>query len=130
MKEPKWLPRILVDAVHVDQIREHGGVPGVRDENILESALSRPRHKWEYGTQPDLFELSAAYGFGIARNHPYNDGNKRVAFLSMVTFLGLNGCDIDASEEEVVTVMLSLAAGTLTEKGLTKWLRDHRAPKS
>ena len=100
-------------------------MPGVRDESILESALARARHKWEYSAQPDLCELGAAYGYGIARNHPYLDGNKRVAFLSMVTFLGLNGLDIDASEEEVVTVMLSLAAGTITEKGLAKWLREH-----
>src|SRR4051812_44478883 len=111
MREPRWVPRLVLDAAHVDQLREHGGLPGLRDENALESALARPRQKWTYAEDSDLPLLAAAYGFGIAANHPYRDGNKRVAFLAMAVFLGLNGYEIEATEAEVVTVMTALAAG-------------------
>ena len=114
-----------MDAVHWDQIREHGGLAGIRDETALESALARPRHKWHYEETTDLTTLAAAYGFGVCRNHPYRDGNKRVAFVVMAVFLELNGLILKADETEVVTVMLALAAGTLSEKGLTIWLREH-----
>jgi death-on-curing protein len=114
-----------VDAVHWDQIREHGGLAGIRDETALESALARPRHKWHYEEATDLTTLAAAYGFGVCRNHPYRDGNKRVAFVVMAVFLELNGLMLKADETEVVTVMLALAAGTLSEKRLATWLREH-----
>ena len=114
-----------MDAVHWDQIREHGGLAGIRDETAVESALARPRHKWHYEETTDLTTLAAAYGFGVCRNHPYRDGNKRVAFVVMAVFLELNGLILKADETEVVTVMLALAAGTLSEKGLTTWLREH-----
>src|SRR5436309_4901048 len=100
MREPRWVPRLVLEAVHVDQLREHGGLPGLRDENALESALARPRQKWAYDEDADLALLAAAYGFGIASNHPYRDGNKRVAFLAMAVFLGLNGYEIEATETE------------------------------
>src|SRR5690348_9821826 len=98
--------RVVVDAVHLDQLREHGGILGLRDENALESALARPRNKWHYAPSSDLGTLAAAYGYALARNHPYRDGNKRIAFLAMYVFLGLNGLELEASEEEVVRMML------------------------
>lgn len=119
-----------MEAVHLDTLRTHGGLPGVRDEKALESALARPRHRWAYTRKTDLATLAASYGFGLARNHPYRDGNKRIAFLVMVVFLGLNGRDIEAPEAEVVTIMLKLAAGELSEAALADWLRDHLTPGS
>jgi len=117
--------RLVVDAVHLDLIREHGGLQGIRDEDALESALARPRHRWVYQESSDLASLAAAYGFGLARSHPYQDGNKRIAFVVMAVFLGLNGNEIDADEEEVVAVMLELASGELTEDALEHWIRLH-----
>jgi death-on-curing protein len=122
--EPKWLNRIVVDAIHSEQIREHGGLPGVRDENALESALARPQQKWHYETT-DLAELAAAYGFGLVKNHPYRDGNKRIGFLALTTFLGINGHDLEASDEEVVTEIVALAAGLVSEKKLADWIHQH-----
>jgi death-on-curing protein len=128
VREPRWVPRLVLDAVHLDQLREHGGLPGVRDEAALESALARPKQKWADEAEADLALLAAAYGFGLARNHPYRDGNKRVAFLAMATFLGLNGFEIEAPEAEVVAVMVGVAAGHLTERQLADWLRVHLVP--
>ncbi|MBI2403871.1 MAG: type II toxin-antitoxin system death-on-curing family toxin [Gemmatimonadetes bacterium] len=125
MRQPRWVERLVVDAVHWDQIREHGGLAGVRDEGALESALARPRHKWHYQETTELTTLAAAYGFGLCRNHPYRDGNKRVAFVIMVTFLELNGSGFKAEETEVVTVMLALAGGKLSERELANWLQAH-----
>ena len=126
--EPTWLTRVVVDAIHNDQIHEHGGLLGLRDENVLESALARPRHKWLYEPAADLATLGAAYAFGLARNHPYNDGNKRVALVAMLTFLAINGQDIDADENDVLTTMLELAAGGLTEVKLAAWLGSRMVP--
>jgi len=123
--EPKWVERLVVDAVHLDQLREHGGLAGVRDENALESALARPRQKWHYESTTALTHLAAAYGFGLCRNHPYRDGNKRVAFVVMVVFLELNGLFFDADEAEVVTTLLALADGRLSEDELAAWLHVH-----
>lgn len=123
MAEPRWVERLVVDAVHLDQVREHGGVAGIRDENALESALARPRQKWEYDREADLCTLAAAYGFGLCQNHPYRDGNKRVALVVMVVFLELNGFRFDATEPDVVTTMIAVAGGQLSETGLAQWLR-------
>lgn len=123
--EPRWVQRVVVDAIHLDQIREHGGLPRLRDEGLLESALARPQHKWTYKRRPDLASLAAAYGYGIVKNHPYRDGNKRVAFLSMVVFLGTNGFDLVADEADVVTTMLTAAAGHCSEAELAMWVRSH-----
>ena len=123
--EPRWVPRVAVDAVHLDLVREHGGLQGVRDEDALESALARPRQRWVYGDEPDLADLAAAYAFGLARNHPYFDGNKRIGFVAMAVFMGLNGARVDATQEEVVAVMLELAGGTLSEASLAAWVREH-----
>ncbi len=120
----------MLDFIHLDLVRSHGGLLGVRDENALESALARPRHRWVYGRDVRLATLAASLGFGLARDHPYRDGNKRVAFLAMVVFLGLNGFDLDAPEVEVVTVMVGLASGRMSEAALAKWLSSHLAPAS
>lgn len=121
---PRWVPRLVVDAAHLDQLREHGGLPGIRDENALEAALARPQQKWRYERDSDLATLAAAYAFGLAKAHPLNDGNKRAAFLTAVIFLGLNGKDIDATEAEVVQAVTALAAGSLTEAALATWIRE------
>jgi death-on-curing protein len=115
----------VVDAIHADQLREHGGLSGVRDENALESALARPRQKWHYTDRTDLPVLAAAYAFGLVRNHPYRDGNKRIGFLALVTFLGLNGHEFHASEADVVTEFVALADGQVSEEALADWTRQH-----
>jgi death-on-curing protein len=123
--EPRWLPRVVVDAIHDDQVREHGGLPGLRDENALEAALARPQQKWHYAARVSIAGLAAAYGFGLARSHPYRDGNKRTAFLAMVTFVELNGYVFDATDAEVVAEMLALADGRVPEEELAGWVRRH-----
>jgi death-on-curing protein len=124
-REPRWLSRLVVDAIQADQLREHGGLPGIRDENALESALARPRQKWAHGKQRDLAALAAAYGFGLVKNHPYRDGNKRVGFLAIATFLGINDRELDATDAEVVTTIVGVAAGAIGEEGLATWIREH-----
>lgn len=124
-REPRWLSRVVVDAVHTDQLREHGGLPGIRDETVLESALTRPQQKWHYTADADVPLLAAAYAFGLVKNHPYRDGNKRIGFLAMVTFLGLNGLELTATDAEVVTEILALADGRVTENALADWIRHH-----
>lgn len=123
--EPHWLSRIVVDAIHFEQLREHGGLHGIRDEGALESALARPRQKWWYEKKTDVVSLAAAYGFGIVRNHPFRDGNKRVGFLALVAFLGLNGYEFEAAEDDVVSEMFALAAGRISESELAQWIRRH-----
>lgn len=124
-EEPRWVNRAVVLAIHVDQIRQHGGSLGLRDEGLLESALERPRNRWRYEPSADLARVAAAYGYGLARNHPFVDGNKRVAFQVMYVFLGLNGHRIEATEADVVGLVLGVAAGSIEEKPLADWLRDH-----
>jgi death on curing protein len=122
--EPRWLTRIVVDAIHNDQLREHGGLPGVRDENVLESALARPQQKWHYDHAIDLPGVAAAYAFGFVKNHPYRDGNKRIGFLTLVTFLGINAVEFDAAEADIVATIVSLADGTTSEEQLAQWIRQ------
>lgn len=124
MKEPVWLFPELVIAFHDEQLREFGGPAGIRDRGMLESALDQPRNKWTNG-EHDLAALAAAYAFGIARNHPFVDGNKRAALLSIVTFLGLNGIDFIADNAEAVVIIQGLAAGEIAEEGLARWIRDN-----
>ena len=121
--EPRWLTREQLEAIHHEQLREHGGSPGVRDEGLLQSAMNRARNKFVYG-ETDFAALGAAYAFGIAKNHAFVDGNKRTAFQAMYLFLGLNGLDLAAPEPEVVDVMNRLAAGKLTEAAFADWLRQ------
>ena len=118
----------VVRAIHADQVREHGGRQGMRDEGLLESALDRPRNRFHYEPASDVAALAAAYGFGIAQNHPFIDGNKRVAFQAMYVFLGINGSTITAGEEAVVSLVYDLAAGNVTEEQLAAWLREHSVP--
>ncbi|WP_027172934.1 type II toxin-antitoxin system death-on-curing family toxin [Methylobacterium sp. 10] len=119
-----WLTSDLVQAIHARQLKLFGGPPGLRDEGALESALGRPMNRAAYG-EVDLAELAAACAFGIAKNHPFIDGNKRAALLALVTFLGLNGIDFLADEAEAVVMIRNLAASEIDEDGLTRWIRDN-----
>ncbi len=118
-----WIDPAVVLAVHEEQLAEHGGAAGVRDAGLLESALARPRNLAHYG-EPDVCELAAAYAFGLARNHPFIDGNKRSAFVATELFLLLNGWRLVASDADCVLVMLSLAAGDIDEAPFSAWLRE------
>jgi death-on-curing protein len=119
-----WLDLAVLRAAHEEQLLEHGGAPGTRDEGLRESAAARPRHLSSYGS-PDLADLAAAYGFGIARNHPFIDGNKRTALVAIETFLLLNGAELSATDAECVLTVLALAAGDLDEAALADWIRRH-----
>ena len=121
--EPVWLSRAVVEAIQADQVRRHGGLPGLRDEGLLESALARPQQRWIYEPGADLADLAAAYAFGIVRNHPFLDGNKRIGFMAAYTFLGLNGRRLVAPEAEAVIAVLALAAGERDEAAFAAWLR-------
>lgn len=113
--------------MHSDQLREHGGLPGVRDENVLESALARPQQKWHDDPAADLPMLAATYGFGLVKGHPYRDGNKRIGFLAMVTFLSINGHELGAPNGEAVAEFLALADSSASENDLVDWIRTHTA---
>ena len=119
-----WLDAQVMRAVHEEQLAEHGGGSGVRDEGLFESAMNRPLHLAHYG-DPDAAALAAAYGFGLARNHPFVDGNKRTAFVAVELFLALNGWDLVADDAQCVMTMLALAAGDLSEDEFAQWLREH-----
>jgi death-on-curing protein len=121
--EWKWLSRQAVEIVHDEQLREHGGLPGIKDENALEAALARPINKNAY-ERPDVFELAAAYLFGITRNHPFTDGNKRTGWLAAYAFLRLHGYQLEASNAEAVVFVLSVAAGEISEENVAAFLRD------
>jgi len=123
VSEPRWLDTTIVLDVHAEQLALFGGAEGIRDIGLLESALGRPINKFTYG-ETDLSALAAAYAFGIARNHPFVDGNKRAAFASIIVFLGLNGIDFDVPPEAATVIILGLAAGEIDEDGLTRWIRD------
>ena len=123
MAEPVWLNRTILEALHADQIREHGGQLGLRDLGLLESALARAQHVWTYEPSTDLPALAAEYGFGLAKNHAFVDGNKRIAFVAMNVFLILNGWEIDAPEPEVVATILRVAEGEMDRTALAAWLR-------
>lgn len=123
--EPKWLTKRIAEAIHLDQIKQHGGSLGTRDEGLLESALDRPKNTWHYKGKSTLFELAASLGVGIAKNHPFMDGNKRTSFLLMYVFLSINGFKIETSENDVVQVMLRVAEGSMKEPELAIWLEKN-----
>ena len=124
MKEPIWVRDDVARAVHRRQLAEHGGADGVRDQGLLASALARPRNLWAYGDpKPDLAALAAAYAFGVIKNHPFMNANKRTGYVLLRTFLLLNGLDVDAPPAEKYRTILSLAEGTLDESRLADWIR-------
>ena len=123
-----WLDADVLRAVHEEQLAEHGGAAGTRDDGLFESALARPENLVAYGA-PDAADLAAAYGFGIARNHPFIDGNKRTAFVAVELFLDLNGFDLTARDADCVLTMLAVAAGQMDEATFARWLRQHSQPR-
>ena len=120
----RWLMEGVVVAVHGEQIAEHGGSPGIRDAGLLASALARPQNQAAYG-RPTVFDLAAAYAFGIIQNHPFGDGNKRTAFLAAYVFLDLNGQQLMSSEAEAVAAILALTTGEMNESGFSDWLKNN-----
>lgn len=131
MRDYIWLSEELILSVHDRQIAEHGGGAGVRDRGMLQSALARPQQRLAYGgMDTDLPALAAAYAYGIARNHPFVDGNKRTAAVACELFLQLNGYVLVAGDPDLYPVFLGLAAGEISEEELTIWLRDHARPDS
>ena len=122
MSEPEWLNSQIVCAIQAEQLAIYGGATGVRDAGLLASALDRPRNQWAYG-ETDLHALAAAYAFGIAKNHPFVDGNKRTSLLAIYTFFAMNGLELDAEEAQAAVHIQALAAGELTEAQLTGWLK-------
>lgn len=124
MKEPTWLIKTVVLALQEEQLAEHGGQLGVRDEGLLDSALDRPKNQCIRGT-PDIYDLAAAYAYGIAKNHPFLDGNKRASLVAAEAFLNLNGHDLTAADAEVLAVWLALASGEMTEIELAEWFRSN-----
>lgn len=121
-----WIERPLAIAIHERQLAEHGGAIGVRDDNLLDSALARPQQSHAYGDPPpDLADLAASLAFGLARNHPFIDGNKRTAHVCYRVFLALNGADLVASDEDKYLRMITLAEGSLSESEFASWLREH-----
>ncbi|WP_299162084.1 type II toxin-antitoxin system death-on-curing family toxin [Accumulibacter sp.] len=123
-----WLDRRALELLHDESLAEHGGASGLRDEGLLESALARPLNLALYG-QPDVADLAAAYGFGLARNHPFVDGNKRVAFLAVGLFLALNGRRLVASHADATLTVLAVASGQIDEATFARWVREHSAPR-
>lgn len=119
-----WLSPALILAIHDEQLTEHGGSTGLRDAGLLDSALARPLNRAGYA-EPDLAELAACYALGIARNHPFVDGNKRTAFVALEVFLRLNGSVLTAGDAEAVVVMLAMAAGELPDEEFIGWVRQY-----
>jgi death-on-curing protein len=127
--EPVWLDVQIALAVHDRQLAEHGGGEGVRDTALLESALARPRNRWSYG-EDDRCALAAAYAYGIARNHPFVDGNKRTAWVFARLFLALNGVQLRFTPDDAIRAMLLLAGGELSEEQLAEWFRESVQPEA
>jgi len=122
----RWIDRRALEILHEQSLSEHGGAGGLRDEGLLESALARPLNLVLYGS-PDIADLAAAYGVGLAKNHPFVDGNKRAAFLAVGLFLGINRRRLVATQAEATLTMLAVAAGQMDEATFARWLREHSA---
>ncbi|MCB2194102.1 MAG: type II toxin-antitoxin system death-on-curing family toxin [Deltaproteobacteria bacterium] len=127
--KPRWIPRQAVIDLHRQQIAEHGGLSGIQKQGSLDSALARPRQIESYGERAnDIPALAAAYAWGIAKNHPFVDGNKRMSLICIYVFLGLNGLYLDAREEDAFQAMMELAEGSLDENSLAQWIRSNSLP--
>jgi death on curing protein len=125
VKALRWIDRRALILLQAESLAEHGGPPGFRDENALDAALARPLHVRAYEPQADLARLAAAYGYGIVRDHPFNDGNKRAGFLAIGLFLALNGFELAVEQIEAVETILDLAEGNFSESQLAVWIRRH-----
>jgi len=128
MSEPVWITREVVVAIQRELLARFGGLDGIRDVGLLDSALNRPLHLFHYG-DPTLFEMAAAYAEGIVKNHPFSDGNKRAGFMAAYTFLGANGWQLEAPEEEAVLQTLALAAGAIGAEEYSAWLAKSCSPR-
>lgn len=124
LKEPAWITYEQVIAIHSRQLRRFGGAPGLRDDGLLHSALERPTNKWHY-EQSGLAELAAAYAFGLAKNHAFVDGNKRIAFMAMIVFLRKNGVQFAPDQAHATAMIMALAAGEVSEQSLVRWIHDN-----
>ncbi|VAW49846.1 Death on curing protein, Doc toxin [hydrothermal vent metagenome] len=124
MNQPKWLMQSVIETIHDLQIAEHGGLSGIRDESLLNSALTRPQNLYEY-EQADLYELASAYASALVRNHPFVDGNKRTAFLASYVFLNINGIIFTAPEAETTAIVIALASGDIDQVQYATWLKQH-----
>jgi len=122
---PRWIDKEALILLHAESLAEHGGLEGLRDEGLLDSALARPLNVHAYEEVTDIARLAAAYGVGIAKNHPFADGNKRAAFLSVGLFVGLNGQRLVADKADAIRVMLAVAAGELSESEFAEWIKVH-----
>ncbi len=125
MDEPRWISKRAPLALHAEQLAEHGGSEGIRDETLLDSALAKPQNVFAYADSPDLFQHAASYAYGIARNHAFVDGNKRTALVISILFLNRNGWDIEAAKSAVYNTFLHLADGSLSEENLAAWFASH-----
>jgi death-on-curing protein len=128
MTEPRWLTYDQIIAAHSRQLRRFGGAPGLRDEGALRSAIERPVNKWQY-EQSGLPELAAAYAFGLAKNHAFVDGNKRIAFIAMTAFLRRNGIPFTPDQAQATAIIFALAAGEVSEQSLARWIADNLPKK-
>ncbi|MDJ0661803.1 MAG: type II toxin-antitoxin system death-on-curing family toxin [Crocosphaera sp.] len=129
MTNIRWISEKIVRAIQKDLVLQYGGIPGIRDDNLLSASLARPRHLSTY-ENPSIYELAAAYGYGITKKHPFVDGNKRTAFMVMYTFLGLNCYQLNAPEKEVVIIMEQLASGEIEQASLAEWLEVYTENKA
>lgn len=129
-KTPTWLTQTQVVMLHRESLQLFGGLQGVRDPGLLASALDRPKNKWHYDSSISLFDLAASYAFGIARNHPFMDGNKRASLLAVRAFLFINGFTFVPEETQTVTVIEGLAAGTVDEALLAEWIKENTTPRT
>lgn len=129
-KEPVWLTAASVRMLHAETVKLFGGVHGLRDEPLLQSAIAKPRHLYTYGQAPTFYDLAAAYGYGLARNHPFLDGNKRTALLAIRAFLFIHGYAFQPEQVETVTMMEGVADGTMTQDMLAGWIRDNASPRN
>ena len=125
MKEPHWITSRALLLLHAESLAEHGGLTGLRDENGFHAAMARPLHVFHYEPDADLSRLAAAYGFGLVRDHPFSDGNKRAGFLAILLFLDLNGSEMRVEQADAIQTIFRLAAGKMSESDLTEWIRVH-----